>query len=241
MPTADTSFWYKVISSAYQISTNLYFLFCASLAREVRIKLQMQRENIKTIPTFPRFYITHNPLLLSEQGKNVPLSKEMKQNLSDFEITWILCFQTHQYIVDNCPLQDAVCQLATCTAQIMKFFISSIKCSYLVLMQHFPAEFVKSRAMCITRASVVYVLSFPRANVPKACQLLIFFVPTCQCANKRANIPKYQRRANFWTRRTNVPKGVPIFQLFKKFIFFYIPNIFMHNTFYTFCIFEIYT
>ena len=159
----------------------------------------MQRENIKTIPTFPRFYITHNPLLLSEQGKNVPLSKEMKQNLSDFGITWILCFQTHQYIVDNCPLQDAVCQLATCTAQIMKFFISSIKCSYLVLMQHFPAEFVKSRAMCITRASVVYVLSFPRATCPKRAHLPFFL---CQRVNVPINAPTYQST-----------KGVPIFEL----------------------------
>ena len=161
-------------------------MFCTSLAREVRIKVQMQREIIKTIPTFPRFYITHNHLFLSEQRKNVPLSKEIKQNLSDFGITWILCFQTHQYIVDNCPLQDAVCLLATCSAQIMKFFISSIKCSYLV---HFPAEFVKSRAMCITRASVVYVLSFPRANVPKACQLLIFL---CQRVNMSINGLTYQ-------------------------------------------------
>ena len=40
-------------------------------------------------------------------------------------------------------------------------------------------EFAKSRAKCAIRASVVYVPTCPRANVPKACQLLIF---TCQRA-----------------------------------------------------------
>ena len=38
-------------------------------------------------------------------------------------------------------------------------------------------EFAKSLAMCAIRASAVYVPTCPRANVPKACQLLIF---TCQ-------------------------------------------------------------
>ena len=47
-----------------------------------------------------------------------------------------------------------------------------------------------------------------RANVPKACQLLIF---TSQRVNKRANAI---RRANVLIWRANVPKGVPIFQTF---------------------------
>ena len=109
-------------------------------------------------------------------------------------------------------------------------------------------ERVKSRAMRTTRA-----------NVPKAFQLLIF---TCQRANKRANVPTWQRRANFSTWRANVPRraniltwrdnmpksmpffqlrlpnDVPIFQLFfKRIMFFYIPNKFIPNIFYIFCIF----
>ena len=62
-------------------------------------------------------------------------------------------------------------------------------------------------------------------------------------------VPTWQRRANFWTWRANVPKsvpffqlrlpnGVPIFQLFFKIImFFYVPNKFIPNIFYIFCIF----
>ena len=79
-------------------------------------------------------------------------------------------------------------------------------------------EFAKSRAM---RANVVYVLACQRsllanvtclrANVPKACQLLIF---TCKRVNKRANMAcqRAKRRANFSTWCANLPKGVQIFQ-----------------------------
>ena len=53
------------------------------------------------------------------------------------------------------------------------------------------------------RASVVYVPTRQRANLPKACQLLTF--------NKRAKaVPIIQ---------FGVPKGAPIFQLFFKRIF----------------------
>ena len=45
----------------------------------------------------------------------------------------------------------------------------------------------KSRAMRAIRASVIYVPTRLRANVPKTCQLLIF---TCQRVNKRASVPK---------------------------------------------------
>ena len=57
-------------------------------------------------------------------------------------------------------------------------------------------EFAKSRAMRAMRASVVYVSTCRRANVPKAWQLLIF---TWQRVNKRANVPKCKRRADFST------------------------------------------
>ena len=61
-------------------------------------------------------------------------------------------------------------------------------------------EFAKSRVICAMHASVVYVPICQRANVPNACQLLIF---TCQRANKC--------HANFSTWRDNVPNGVPNF------------------------------
>ena len=89
-----------------------------------------------------------------------------------------------------------------------------------------------------------------------------FYVPTCQRANKRANVLTCQRRANFstWrpnvprrasilTWRANLPKGVPFFQLrlpngvpifklfFKRIMFFFIPNKFIPNIFHIFCIF----
>ena len=105
------------------------------------------------------------------------------------------------------------------------------------------SEFAKSRAMRAIRASVVYV-------------------PTCQRANKRANVPTWQRRANFSTWRANVPRraniltwranvlkgvqffqlhlpnGMPIFQIFSKRVMFsYMPNKFIPNVFCTFCIF----
>ena len=46
-----------------------------------------------------------------------------------------------------------------------------------------------------------------RANVPKACQLLIC---TCECANKRANVPTWQRHVNFSTWGANVPRRANI-------------------------------
>ena len=118
-------------------------------------------------------------------------------------------------------------------------------------------EFAKSRAMRAIRASVAYMPSYPRTkSVPTS----HFYVPTCLHANKRANVPASQRRANFSTRRAhiltwraNVPKGVPFFQcclpkvvpifqlFFKRIIFFYMPNKFIPNIFYIFCIFQIYT
>ena len=50
-------------------------------------------------------------------------------------------------------------------------------------MRYGGKEFAKSPAVRAIRASVVYVPTCPRANVPKACQLLIF---TCQRAKRRA-------------------------------------------------------
>ena len=41
----------------------------------------------------------------------------------------------------------------------------------------------------------------PRANMPKACQFLIF---TCQRANVPINVPTCQRHANYSTWRANV-------------------------------------
>ena len=78
----------------------------------------------------------------------------------------------------------------------------------------------------------------------------VVYVPTCQRA---MSVPIFQlgvlRRANILTFSANVPKGmsffqlrlpngVPIFQLFfKRIMFFYIPNKFIPNIFYIFCIF----
>ena len=87
-------------------------------------------------------------------------------------------------------------------------------------------EFAKSRGMCVCmptcfRASVVCVKTYLCANVPKACQLFIF---TCQRAIRRAIVS---------TRRCNVPKGVPIFQILlsqnAKGVFY---NLFLHKKFY---------
>ena len=60
-------------------------------------------------------------------------------------------------------------------------------------------EFAKSLAMYAMRARVVYMSMCQHANVPTS-----HF--TCQ----RANVPK---ACQFSTWRTNVPKGLPIFQL----------------------------
>ena len=75
-------------------------------------------------------------------------------------------------------------------------------------------------------------------------------VPTCQKRSNfsflRANVP---RRAKILTWRANVPKGVPFFQLrlpkavtifqlfFKRIMLFYIPNKYIPDIFYIFCIF----
>ena len=80
-------------------------------------------------------------------------------------------------------------------------------------------EFTKSRAICAIRASVVYMPTWPRHNMPNACQLLTF---TCQHANKCANVPKVCQLFNlasqraktlliFYTWGANVPNGMPIF------------------------------
>ena len=51
----------------------------------------------------------------------------------------------------------------------------------------FAVEFAKSRAMRVIRAIVVYVPTCPR---PKSVPTSHFYVPTCQRANERANVPK---------------------------------------------------
>ena len=57
--------------------------------------------------------------------------------------------------------------------------------------------------MCAMRTSVVHVPTCARANVPKACKLVIF---TCQRANKCANVPKAcQKCTNFSAWPANVP------------------------------------
>ena len=71
-------------------------------------------------------------------------------------------------------------------------------------------EFSKSRAISAMLASVVHEPTCPRANVSKARQLLIF---TCQHADKRANKPTYQRRANYLTWCANVIKTCQFFNL----------------------------
>ena len=58
------------------------------------------------------------------------------------------------------------------------------------------------------RASVVYGPMCRRANLPKACQLLIF---TCLRVIRCVIVLSW--RANFSTWFSNIPKGVPIFQL----------------------------
>ena len=66
--------------------------------------------------------------------------------------------------------------------------------------------------------------TYPRSNVPNACQLLII---TCQRTNKRANVPKVCQLFNLACQHAKgvpilqlrLPKDVPIFQLFFKIIF----------------------
>ena len=105
-------------------------------------------------------------------------------------------------------------------------------------------EFAKSRAMRAIRASAVYVPTCQRAkSVPTSHFYLPINVPTWQrranFSTWRANVP---RCVNFLTSRANLLKGVPIFQpFFKRIMFFYIPNKFIPNIFYIFCIFQIYT
>ena len=122
-----------------------------------------------------------------------------------------------------------------------KYFLNYCFSNYTLLNIR---EFSKSRAMRAIRPRGVYESMCSRANVPKACQLLIFTyqVLPCQRANKRTNVPTCQpkacqlfnlacqranRRANFWNWHANLPagesilqlrltKGVPVFQLFFK-------------------------
>ena len=78
---------------------------------------------------------------------------------------------------------------------VLIVFIKNLGCSSITkTMQSFPEililEFAKSRAKRAIRASVVYVLTCPCANVPKARQLLIF---KCRRNNKRAkSMPIFQ-------------------------------------------------
>ena len=112
--------------------------------------------------------------------------------------------------------------LTTLTNPLKKYVI---RLHNLISMNIF--EFAKSRAMraCVPTclpASVVYVPTCLRANVPKACQVLIFTCKraknvstchkACQCFNLACQHDK--RRANFSTWHANVPKSVPIFQTF---------------------------
>ena len=65
------------------------------------------------------------------------------------------------------------------------------------------------------RASVVYMSMYQRANMPKACQLLIF---KNQSAKVPINVPTLQRTKGVPIIQIGVPtcqraKGVPIFQL----------------------------
>ena len=88
------------------------------------------------------------------------------------------------------------------------------------------------------RASVVYLSTYLRVNVPKECQVLIFTCQsTCQCAKGvpvfqlsvpksqgvpifQVGVPVCQRRAIFFNFACQ--KGVPTFHLsFKKIIFSY--------------------
>ena len=81
----------------------------------------------------------------------------------------------------------------------------------------------RGRALHAIRASVVYVPTCSRTNVPKAYQLFIFM---CQIINVAINLPKC----------------VPFFQLPlpKGIIFFCIRNKFIPNIFYIFGIFQTY-
>ena len=109
------------------------------------------------------------------------------------------------------------------------------------------------------RASVVYLSTCLRVNVPKECQVLIF---TCQRANQHASVPKASRFFNlacqspkacqFFKLACQCVKGVPFFstspakkecQLFiylSKKLFFHIPNISVPNIFYILYILNIY-
>ena len=64
----------------------------------------------------------------------------------------------------------------------------------------------------------------------------------CQSANVpifQLGVPTVPRRAKILTWLANVPKGVPFFQIvFKRIMFFHIPNKFLPNTFYIFLYFK---
>ena len=77
-----------------------------------------------------------------------------------------------------------------------KYFLNYCFSNYTLLNIR---EFSKSRAMRAIRPRGVYESMCSRANVPKACQLLIFTyqVLPCQRANKRTNVPTCQQESQF--------------------------------------------
>ena len=68
-----------------------------------------------------------------------------------------------------------------------------------ILVNKLRKEFTKSRVMRAIRASVVFVPTYLRANVPK--RVIFSFLR----ANVTINVPKCQMRANVSTWRANVP------------------------------------
>ena len=78
-------------------------------------------------------------------------------------------------------------------------------------MDHYPTEFAKSRTMRVMRSNVVYVPTYPGANVPKAYQHFIF---TCQRASVPITLPTWQRRASIFQT------GVPTCQMACQFLNF---------------------
>ena len=90
--------------------------------------------------------------------------------------------------------------------------------------------------MCL-RASVVYVATCLRGNVPKACQFLIFTcrrasVPmACQCFNLACQCAKWC--ANFSTWRVNVPIFQTfLFEMLKEIYILYYDIKILHFTWY---------
>ena len=88
-------------------------------------------------------------------------------------------------------------------------------------------EFAKLHAMhaCMPLWSMCQCACVPawftcqRACMPKACQLLTFYmpnVPTCYTTSQCFNLAcqRAKRLANFSVWCANVPKGMPVFQIF---------------------------